>query len=222
MKVIARRLYLNLNQVMDKLSTVAKLLLFNKPYNVLCQFTDKQNRDCLANYINQTGYYAAGRLDYDSEGLLILTRNGALQHQISHPDKKLSKTYWVQIEGEMDKNALTALRQGVELKDGLTLPTKVKAIKAPAIWSRSPPVRFRKNIPTSWISITLTEGKNRQVRRMTSAVGLPTLRLIRYSIGPWTLEDLQPGQTRSETVHLPDKKTTRNKQTHQRKKITRT
>jgi len=192
-------------------ATVSKLLLFNKPYKVLCQFTDEQGRDCLANYINETGFYAAGRLDYDSEGLLLLTRNGALQHQISHPDNKLPKTYWVQIEGKMDKQSLTALRQGIELKDGLTLPAKIKTIEAPNIWPRTPAVRFRKNIPTSWISITLTEGKNRQVRRMTSAVGYPTLRLIRYSIGSWTLGDLQPGQIRSETVHLPDKKQSRKK-----------
>ena len=196
---------------------MSKLLLFNKPYKVLCQFTDEQERDCLANYINETGYYAAGRLDYDSEGLLLLTCNGALQHQISHPDNKLPKTYWVQIEGEIDKHSLTALRHGIELKDGLTLPAKAKAIDAPDIWPRTPPVRFRKNIPTSWISLTLTEGKNRQVRRMTSAVGHPTLRLIRYSIGSWTLGDLQPGQTRSEAVHLPDKKPTRKKQTRQKK-----
>lgn len=181
---------------------MSKVVLFNKPFKVLCQFTDSQKRVCLADYIHESGLYAAGRLDYDSEGLLLLTSNGALQHQISHPKNKLPKTYWVQLEGAINEKALSALRKGIELKDGKTLPAKVQSIPTPDIWSRTPAVRQRKNIPTSWIAITLSEGKNRQVRRMTAAVGYPTLRLIRYSIGSWSLENLQPGEFRSETVHL--------------------
>lgn len=181
---------------------MTEILLFNKPFQVLCQFTDPESRPCLADYIQQSGIYAAGRLDYDSEGLLLLTSNGALQHQISHPKNKLPKTYWVQLEGNIDEQALSTLRKGVKLKDGKTLPAKVKPIATPNVWRRIPAIRQRKNIPTSWIAITLSEGKNRQVRRMTAAVGFPTLRLIRYSIGSWTLESLQPGQYRSEKVHL--------------------
>jgi len=182
---------------------MAELLLFNKPFNVLSQFTDPDGRETLAHYIDHQHFYPAGRLDYDSEGLLILVNNGDLQARISNPKHKLPKTYWVQVEGSIDQTALNALEQGVELKDGLTRPAKASAILPPNVWSRTPPVRERKNIPTSWIELTITEGKNRQVRRMTAHVGFPTLRLIRASIGPWTLDNLSPGESRIEQVHLP-------------------
>lgn len=177
---------------------MSKLVLFNKPYLVLCQFTDEKNsgdpRQTLADFIDLKGVYAAGRLDLDSEGLLLLTDNGALQHRIAHPARKMQKTYWVQVEGEIDEEALQKLRHGVALKDGLTAPAQATPMAAPEIWPRFPPIRERKKIPTSWLSLSLTEGKNRQVRRMTAAVGLPTLRLIRYQIGEWNLGDLMPGE----------------------------
>ncbi len=177
---------------------MSKLVLFNKPYLVLCQFTDEKNsgesRQTLADFIDIKGVYAAGRLDMDSEGLLLLTDNGALQHRIAHPSRKMKKTYWVQVEGEVDETALAQLREGVALKDGLTAPAEATRMTAPEIWPRYPPIRERKKIPTSWLSLSLTEGKNRQVRRMTAAVGLPTLRLIRYQIGEWNIGDLKPGE----------------------------
>jgi len=179
---------------------MSALLLFNKPFNVLCQFTDepqfKGQRETLSDYIQQPNFYAAGRLDRDSEGLLLLTDDGALQHQITDPKHKLPKTYLVQLEGDIAPLALKSLRQGVQLKEGLTLPAKVKKIPAPKwLWPRTPPIRSRKNIPTSWIQLTLTEGKNRQIRRMTAAVGYPTLRLIRIQIGPYQLKNLRPGES---------------------------
>lgn len=170
------------------------LLIFNKPYNVLCQFTDNENRATLADFIDIKGVYPAGRLDRDSEGLVLLTNNGTLQHLISHPRHKLKKRYWVQIEGNPDQRALDKLRNGISLKDGKTSPAIVKAISPPEIWPRTPPIRYRATIPTSWLELTITEGRNRQVRRMTAAVGFPTLRLIRISVGPWSLSDLEPGQ----------------------------
>ena len=181
------------------------LILFNKPFRVLSQFTDdrtlsNEKRDTLANYITLKNCYPAGRLDYDSEGLLLLTDDGALQQHISHPKYKLPKTYWVQVEGEENNHAIHQLRQGVHLKDGNTLPATVTIIPEPALWSRTPPVRFRQSIPTHWLSITISEGRNRQVRRMTAAVGLPTLRLVRANIGDWTLENLLPGEYRCITV----------------------
>lgn len=183
---------------------MASLTLFNKPYGVLCQFTDAAGRATLADYITTPGIYPAGRLDQDSEGLLLLTGDGALQHRIAHPGQKLPKTYWVQVEREPDKSALAALTRGITLKDGPTLPAQVKKFTTPPeLWPRTPPVRHRPSIPTCWLAITLTEGRNRQVRRMTAAVGHPTLRLVRVAIGPWQLEDLAPGQSRTETVHLP-------------------
>lgn len=170
------------------------IILFNKPFDVLSQFTCHNECKTLADFISVKNFYPAGRLDKDSEGLLILTNDGALQHQISHPHHKLEKIYWAQVEGVADTNAIHQLRKGVMLNDGLTLPAKVQLINEPAIWSRTPPIRYRANIPTSWLEIKIMEGRNRQVRRMTAAVGYPTLRLIRYQIGEWTLNDLQPGE----------------------------
>ena len=172
------------------------LLLFNKPFDVLCQFTDDSARSTLADYITQQGIYAAGRLDRDSEGLLLLTDDGKLQHRISHPRHKLPKTYWVQVEGEINEPALAQLRRGVPLKDGNTAPAEARALDEPPLWPRNPPIRYRANIPTSWLELTISEGRNRQVRRMTAAVGFPTLRLVRVRIGPWSLDDLQPGESR--------------------------
>ncbi|MCW8092469.1 rRNA large subunit pseudouridine synthase E [Alteromonas sp. ASW11-130] len=169
------------------------IVLFNKPFNVLSQFTDADNRQTLSDFIQIPDVYAAGRLDRDSEGLLVLTNDGKLQHKLAHPKAKTSKTYWVQVEGEPDQNAINALKEGVELKDGLTQPAKVELMSEPTVWERDPPVRFRKHIPTSWLRITISEGKNRQVRRMTAHVGYPTLRLIRYRLGNWTIDGIPNG-----------------------------
>ena len=171
---------------------MARLVAFNKPYGVICQFSGEENT--LAKYIKISGIYPIGRLDKDSEGLVILTDDGKLQNKISHPKYKKSKTYIVQVEGLIDNNALIALNNGVQLKDGITKPANAKLIEKPSwLWSRSPAIRTRKNIPTSWIKISITEGKNRQVRRMTAVVGFPTLRLIRTRIDKWNLNDLPSG-----------------------------
>ncbi|WP_294133942.1 pseudouridine synthase [Sphingobium sp.] len=175
------------------------LILFNKPFNVLCQFTPEANgpeRQTLKDFVDVPGVYPAGRLDTDSEGLLLLTDDGRLQARIADPRFKMPKTYLAQVEGEPDEAALDALRRGVTLKDGRTLPAEVKRIDDPALWPRDPPVRFRKTVADCWISLTIREGKNRQVRRMTAAVGHPTLRLVRWAIGEWTLEGVQPGEWR--------------------------
>jgi len=174
---------------------VSEIILLNKPFQVLSQFSDRDTtvstpRETLAKYLKAPHFRVAGRLDYDSEGLLVLTRDGRLQQRIANPRHKLWKTYWVQVEGEISLEALDRLRQGVELKDGKTRPAKARKIAPPkALWPRNPPVRFRKTVADSWLEISINEGKNRQVRRMTAAVGLPTLRLIRSAIGPWQLGD---------------------------------
>lgn len=176
---------------------MTRLILFNKPYLVLCQFTDPDGRPTLADYIDVPEVYAAGRLDHDSEGLLALTDDGRLQQQIADPQHKLPKTYWAQVEGIPDAAALERLRRGVQLKDGMTRPAEAVLLdEPPGLWPRTPPIRERKSIPTAWIELTLREGRNRQVRRMTAAVGFPSLRLIRARIGPWALGDLQPGEWR--------------------------
>jgi len=180
-----------------------QVLLFNKPYGVLCQFSRSRNHPTLGDFLPQRDVYPAGRLDADSEGLVILTADGALQHRITDPRHKLPKTYVVQVEGMPSAGALKQLRTGVDLGDFVTLPAHVSLAEPPAwLWPRVPPIRFRRHIPTSWLEITLIEGKNRQVRRMTAAVGYPTLRLIRYRVGDWTTEAIAPGAWRKGRVTL--------------------
>ena len=170
-------------------------ILFNKPFQVLCQFSPSENKTTLASHIDIPDIYPAGRLDYDSEGLLLLTSDGKLAHRIAHPDAKLPKTYLAQVEGELDDGAIAQLQSGLVLKDGLTKPAEAERIAEPLwLWPRSPAIRKRANIPTSWLRLTIREGRNRQVRRMTAAVGFPTLRLIRTQIGPWQLGQLTTGQ----------------------------
>lgn len=181
---------------------MARLILFNKPFGVLSQFTDADGHPGLSGYIPVKGVYPAGRLDHDSEGLLLLTDDGQLQHTISHPKKKQPKTYWAQVEGEPNEDAIQQLAKGVMLNDGPTQPAKVRLLDEPQLWPRNPPVRFRKTIPTHWLEIIISEGRNRQVRRMTAAVGLPTLRLVRVAIGNWQLDQLVPGEWREEIVNI--------------------
>ena len=173
------------------------LILFNKPYDVLSQFTDRgtagSKRRTLSDFIDAPGVYPAGRLDLDSEGLLLLTDDGRLQARIADPHFKMPKTYLVQVEGEIIDAALADLQRGVQLKDGPTRPADVARIADPQLWPRDPPIRVRKSVPDCWIKLTISEGRNRQVRRMTAAVGHPTLRLVRWSIGPWAIDELQPG-----------------------------
>ena len=181
---------------------MATLILLNKPYDVLSQFTDDEGRRTLADFLSLPGVYPAGRLDRDSEGLLLLTDDGAWQARIADPRHKLPKTYWVQVEGIPDQAALQQLAHGVQLKDGLTRPAHAQLMDEPLVWPRNPPIRYRANIPTSWLALIISEGRNRQVRRMTAAVGHPTLRLIRYAVGDWTLDGLAPGEWRR--LALPD------------------
>jgi len=181
-----------------------RLLLLNKPFDVLTQFSpDAEGRDTLKNFVDVPGVYPAGRLDRDSEGLLLLTNDGALQARIADPRHKLAKTYWVQVEGTPTEAQLRQLREGVLLKDGPTLPAHARELEPPALWERDPPVRFRQSIPTAWLELVIREGRNRQVRRMTAAVGLPTLRLVRMRIGPWGLDGLKPGEWREVAPRLP-------------------
>jgi 23S rRNA pseudouridine2457 synthase len=178
------------------LPSMPQLILFNKPYNVLSQFTGDEPAQTLSHYINLPAFYPAGRLDKDSEGLLLLTDCGETQARISNPAYKMVKTYWAQVEGEISDDALQRLRSGLLLNDGPTRPALASRLGPPDVWDRIPPVRERKHIPDSWLSLTIAEGRNRQVRRMTAATGFPTLRLIRYQIGDWTIDGLQPGQWR--------------------------
>ena len=181
-----------------------RLLLLNKPFDVLTQFSpDSEGRATLKDFVDVPGVYPAGRLDRDSEGLLLLTNDGALQARIADPRHKLAKTYWVQVEGTPTEAQLRQLREGVLLKDGPTLPAQACALEPPALWERDSPVRFRQSIPTAWLELTIREGRNRQVRRMTAAVGLPTLRLVRVRIGPWGLEGLAPGEWREVPILVP-------------------
>lgn len=190
---------------------MAKLLLFNKPYRVLSQFTDTpssspdaSSRQTLADFINLPNFYPAGRLDYDSEGLLLLTDDGGLQARIADPKHKLQKSYWAQVEGRPSQDALRGLGAGIELKDGLTLPAQIRSLKTlPPLWKREPCVPEHRVLNSSWLEITLTEGRNRQVRRMCAAINHPVLRLVRHRIGPWQLRDMQPGEHASCNVHLP-------------------
>jgi len=183
---------------------MSRLILFNKPFGVLCQFTADGGRPCLKDFVPVPGVYPAGRLDTDSEGLLLLTDDGRLQHRIADPRHKLPKTYLAQVEGIADQAACEQLQRGVDLGDFTTRPCEARPAAEPAwLWPRTPPVRFRKSVPTSWLQLILREGRNRQVRRMTARVGLPTLRLLRVAIGPWRLDGLLPGQWREVPSELP-------------------
>ena len=182
---------------------MSRLIAFNKPYGVLCQFSDERTaapRPTLAQFIDVPGVYPAGRLDFDSEGLLLLTDDGGLQARIADPKFKLPKTYLVQVEGDVGDAALVALRRGVQLKDGMTLPAQAERIAEPDLWPRTPPIRVRQSIPDCWLRLTIREGRNRQVRRMTAAVGHPTLRLVRWGIGDWTVEGLGLGEWRDQST----------------------
>lgn len=183
---------------------MTKIILLNKPFKVMCQFTDQQGRATLGDFISDKNVYAAGRLDYDSEGLVVLTDDGMLQQKISNPKTKTSKTYWAQVDGSPVDADLLALREGIRLKDGLCGPATVKIIESPDLWHRNPPIRERKEISTTWLEIVISEGRNRQVRRMTAAIGHPTLRLVRVKIGEWSVLDLEPGASR--IIQLPSEK----------------
>jgi 23S rRNA pseudouridine2457 synthase len=199
---------------------MARLILFNKPFHVLSQFTDEQGRATLADYLDAPACRVAGRLDYDSEGLLLLTDDGRLQQQIANPRHKQWKTYLVQVEGVIDDDAVKALAAGVTLNDGPTLPARARRVPAASLWDRNPPIRTRKSVADSWLELSIQEGRNRQVRRMTAVVGFPTLRLLRTAIGEWSLDDLQPGQYRELVVQPPAAATPRmaRQSRHQRRR----
>jgi 23S rRNA pseudouridine2457 synthase len=182
---------------------MARLILFNKPFNVLSQFSDEQGRATLADFLCAPACRVAGRLDYDSEGLLLLTDDGRLQQQIANPSNKQWKTYLVQVEGTLDEDAVIRLAEGVSLNDGSTRPAHARQVPPPRLWDRNPPIRTRKTVPDSWLELSIQEGRNRQVRRMTAQIGFPTLRLVRTTIGQWSLEDLLPGQYREVTLDMP-------------------
>lgn len=184
---------------------MSRLILFNKPYGVLCQFRRTDERPTLADFFTDPSIHPCGRLDFDSEGLLLLTDDGQLNARITEPKYKLPKTYWAQVDREITEEAIHQLQQGVMLNDGITAPAKVKKIAEPTIWQRDPPIRYRANIPTSWLELTISEGRNRQVRRMTAAVGFPTLRLVRVKIGDWSINDLALGQFTETMVNLSAK-----------------
>ena len=183
---------------------MSQVILLNKPFRVLSQFTDREQPDnrraTLADFLDAPGFYPAGRLDFDSEGLLVLTQDGKTQQSLAHPKHEQWKTYWVQVEGDIDGEVCAQLSAGIELKDGITRPAKANPMPPPDVWQRDPPIRQRKTVNDSWLTLSITEGRNRQVRRMTSAVGYPTLRLIRVAVGPWQLNALQPGEHRYETL----------------------
>lgn len=176
---------------------MSRVVLFNKPFRVLSQFRASGDKTTLAAFFDDPALRVAGRLDYDSEGLMVLTDDGRLVQRLTHPRRKTPKTYWAQVEGEPEAGALDVLRGGVTLKDGPALPARVQVLEAPDLWERTPPIRYRANIPTTWLSLTITEGRNRQVRRMTAAVGHPTLRLVRVGVGDWSLGGLAPGEWRT-------------------------
>ena len=179
---------------------MSSLLLFNKPFGVVCQFSGEAHERTLAHYIDLPGFYAAGRLDKNSEGLLLLTNDGKLQHLLSHPRYNKKKYYWVQVEGHIQEHDLTPLRQGLKLGECHFLPATVSCIEEPALWARNPPIRYRQSCPTSWVEIILSEGKNHQIRKMTAAIGFPTLRLVRHRIANWSVKDLNPGDSRLITI----------------------
>lgn len=185
---------------------MSRIILLNKPFQVMCQFTDSEDRRTLADFVSLKNVYPAGRLDYDSEGLVILTDDGVLQHQISHPKAKMSKTYWVQVEGSPSDSDIDRLQKGLVLADGPCANAVAAIIEEPNIWQRIPPIRERKNLPTSWIELTIKEGRNRQVRRMTAAIGYPTLRLIRIKVGEWSVHHLAPGKSEVINVHRAKKR----------------
>lgn len=183
---------------------MSRLILFNKPYGVLCQFRRTDERSTLADFFSDPAIHPCGRLDFDSEGLLLLTDDGQLNARITEPKYKLPKTYWAQVEREISQEAIFQLQRGVMLNDGMTAPAQVKKIDDPQLWPRQPPIRYRANVPTSWLELTISEGRNRQVRRMTAAVGFPTLRLVRVRIGEWSVFDLALGEAKELVVNLPN------------------